>query len=376
MRARGVDVDQLARAAAISNSRLHEMMQGERKPSIVQVQKLASKLAVPPYAFYADKYYPEEDPLLDFRWKDVRQFKPGLLAPQFERFFGLVELIKDINDDVNIDLQSASLEESPEQIAAAMRAKLRLDDIQFTATSASLFYAEFRKRIEELGVFVIHTSLKEHRLRGFALFDNSMINNIIGINTFHQNHASRSFTLAHELAHIMLKNSGVSDTLRVRNDVERFCNRFAISLLAPRRSIVQDFDDFEEFTDYDDAVDVARTLSTKYRISISALLLRAVELGYTRRANFAIWRSNFKNDDWLDAITEIRRRPKDQKPDPGKNAIGRFGLRLSRLLRNGIKSGKISEFDVHEGSGLSLKTINSMLRATDAQIQQAQQEVE
>ncbi|MBK8822349.1 MAG: hypothetical protein IPN58_06970 [Anaerolineales bacterium] len=76
-------------------------------------------------------------------------------------------------------------------------------------------FALLRSRIETAGVFVLligslgshHTAIELEIFRGFALADEFV--SFIILND-HYSHAAWSFTLLHELTHILLGQSGIS----------------------------------------------------------------------------------------------------------------------------------------------------------------------
>lgn len=80
----------------------------------------------------------------------------------------------------------------------------------------------------------------------------------------------RRFTVAHELAHAFFESTGPGCP-RVGEELERICDRFAAALLMPMATIAGELDHWGP----EIVVDLAR----RYGVSLSALLLRADEVG-------------------------------------------------------------------------------------------------
>jgi Zn-dependent peptidase ImmA (M78 family) len=107
---------------------------------------------------------------------------------------------------------------------------ITLED-QANAKDARVFYVLCRKHIEDKGVFVLHDSFPYEDGSGFCL--SHPTHPLIVVNTMQQTRGRRLFTLAHELGHVLMRKSGISDPFVSRNATERLCNRFAASFLVP-----------------------------------------------------------------------------------------------------------------------------------------------
>lgn len=136
------------------------------------------------------------------------------------------------------------------------------------------------ERIEDAGILVMRSSIvgnNTHRkldvdeFRGFALSD--VYAPLIFVNAADAK-AAQMFTLAHELTHIWLGQSGISDVqIRSDNENERFCNLVAAELLVPMV-------EFIALWQHSDDVDIeVQKLAKHFKVSALVLLIRALEAG-------------------------------------------------------------------------------------------------
>lgn len=142
---------------------------------------------------------------------------------------------------------SASIQEAPEAVAQRMREALALStDARQRLSTWTEALRQLIAKAEEAGVMVMVTSVvgsNSHRkldvgeFRGFALADD--LAPLVFLNGA-DSKSAQMFTLAHELAHLWLGASGVSDaeTGRVpEQTIERWCNQVAAELLMPMQAL-------------------------------------------------------------------------------------------------------------------------------------------
>jgi Zn-dependent peptidase ImmA (M78 family)/transcriptional regulator with XRE-family HTH domain len=146
------------------------------------------------------------------------------------------------------------------------------------------FLSRFIQQTENVGVLVMRSSVLRHasirglkvdEFRGFAISD--PVAPLIFINS-RDARAAQIFTLAHELAHIWIEQSGISNpnpTTRLkdlRNPTERFCNEVAAELLIPETSLLGLWNSSET-----EEMNLKR-ISTFHRVSKMVAIIRARDL--------------------------------------------------------------------------------------------------
>ncbi|WP_030382320.1 MULTISPECIES: ImmA/IrrE family metallo-endopeptidase [unclassified Streptomyces] len=178
---------------------------------------------------------------------------------------------------------SARLSNEPTAVAASIRRLLRFeiqDRSSFTTWKEAL--RGLIDRIESAGVLVMvngivgadtHRKLNPREFRGFALTD--AIAPLIFINGA-DTKAAQIFTMVHELAHIFLGESALSDAAlakRTDNDAELWCNRVAAEALVPMADLRREFRG-------DPTLPELSRLARRYRVSTLVVLKRIFDGGF------------------------------------------------------------------------------------------------
>jgi Zn-dependent peptidase ImmA (M78 family) len=128
-----------------------------------------------------------------------------------------------------------------------------------------------------------HRHLYTDEFRGFALCDD--IAPLVFVNAADYK-AAQIFTLAHELAHIWIGKSGVSNqavdyfSRGFDAEAEAFCDRAAAEFLVPAASFVA------EWNRGADPSTELRRLAARFRVSAIVILRRALELDPILKAGF------------------------------------------------------------------------------------------
>ncbi len=221
--------------------------------------------------------------------------------------------------------------------------------------SSDDYYRDLVKRIEAIGVLVMrqanlhhHTRpLKVEEFRGFAITDEYAP--IIFVN-----HAdapgARLFTLIHELAHIWIGQSGLSDAdARTARKEEIFCNAVAAELLVPA-------EEFQRYWRHDvkSWQENLAPLEQHFRVSCWVLARRALTLGFILYEDYAHYIALLKAA-WQEREKRGKgptyyKTKKAQISQPFSRAVveqalsGQLLLREASVLLDNIKPAKITEF--------------------------------
>ena len=181
-------------------------------------------------------------------------------------------------------VSSATVEDQPEQVAGEMRQILGVSVAERrTLSTWTDALRQLVSKAEDAGILVMTSSivgsnsrrtLDAAEFRGFALVDDRAP--LIFMNASGSK-AARMFTVAHELAHIWLGESGVSDPEAgsvPKQGVERWCNRVAAELLMP-------LDALHEAHEPDAPVaDEMQRLAHLFKVSSLVALRRLFDAGF------------------------------------------------------------------------------------------------
>ncbi len=279
--------------------KLTEWEDGELQPTLRQLEDFARAVHVPIGYLFLPTPPDEALPIPDFRTlaeRSVARPSPNLLDTlylcqqrqdwfrDYARLHGLAPL-----DFIG----SARIGDDPIEVAQTMRHTLALsiaERQQLPTWTDAL--GQLVAKAEDAGVLVMassivgsnsHRKLDVEEFRGFALADD--LAPLVFINAA-DSKAAQMFTLAHELAHLWLGESGISDTEAGQlpsQGVERWCNAVAAELLVPMADLRR------EHRPGIPVAEVIQRLARSFKVSTLVALRRLFDAGFLDQAT--LWQS-------------------------------------------------------------------------------------
>lgn len=185
-----------------------------------------------------------------------------------------------------------------------------------------------------------HRKLDPEEFRGFALVDD--LAPLVFINSA-DTKSAQMFTLAHELVHIWLGKSALSDVAPISspsNDVERWCNQVAAELLVPLETVRQ------EYRPGTDLRNELSRLARRFKVSTLVILRRIYDAG---GMSYESLRAAYKQE--LDFLRSLAKGG-GEVPFYRTHAL-RVGRRFSRALVESTAEGRTLYRDAFRMLGIS-----------------------
>jgi Zn-dependent peptidase ImmA (M78 family) len=371
-----VTVADAAKAAGVEVEGLEAWEAGKDAPTISQLRHLAAKYHFPLAVFYLPKPPADFAPLRDFRRlpdADDRSISAHLayhIRNAYERRELALELHNDLREPVRAFRLKASLSDSPEAVGAKMREFLGVsDDAQKKAARQHKSFDFWRRKVEENDVlaFVVsgpHYSVELEEMRGFAIAKSEMP--VLVINGKDYSQGGKSYTLLHELAHVMLGESAITNGelggTAEEQKIERFCDAVSAAVLMPRELMLS-FPQVKPAGERKWNDEDLRQMAEVIGVSREAFLLRLVTL---RRATWDFYnarRAKFKKE-YEDAAAQ--KASAEKKSLPIKRPVMLMswnGRGFTRLVLRGYYDQRITLNDVSSYLGAKLKHIPALERA-------------
>ncbi len=230
---------------------------------------------------------------------------------------------------------SASLQEAPEAVAQRLRQTLGLStEARRQLPTWTDALRQLIAKAEDAGVMVMassvvgsnsHRKLDVEEFRGFALADG--LAPLVFLNGA-DSKAAQMFTLAHELAHVWLNATGVSDTQAGQvpeQQTERWCNQAAAELLMPLEELRASHHRNAPIPD-----EIQR-LAREFKVSTLVALRRLFDAGFLDQAQ--LWQYYREEQERLRTLNE--------RGSGGGDFYRSLGARTSKRFARAIVSSTL-----------------------------------
>jgi Zn-dependent peptidase ImmA (M78 family)/DNA-binding XRE family transcriptional regulator len=249
---------------------------------------------------------------------------------ELEELFPQADLAWDAPADEAFEIHRV---EDAEEAAEALRRlwKLGIDPIPFMA-----------ELLEDRGVKVIALELPENVSGSKAFVQRPEHNDVpvIVVNQGHNGERQR-FTLAHELAHLVLRFGGLSEA-----EQEKAADRFAGAFLVAKDMLLQLMGGNRTAVSIGELADLKKT----FQVSLAALAVRCSQLGILSKAAYGRLWGQIKNSGWNSQASD--------EPNPLPPEVPR---RMERLCMRAVAEGAISDSRAAELLNISVREFDRRL---------------
>ncbi|MDX2048776.1 MAG: XRE family transcriptional regulator [Chitinophagaceae bacterium] len=279
-----MSLEEASAKVSVSSDKLNDWEEGTSQPTIKQAEALAKAYRRPFAIFFLPDIPRDFQPLQDFRRKTAKKLGTAstfIIREIQQKQAWISELYSD-NEEAELPFVGKfSIKSNPQLVAKDILSTLKIDPLNYSTDNP---IKEWITNAEKNGIFIsrtsfIHTRLKldSEELQGFTICDKYAP--FVFLNSDDWN-APQLFTLVHELAHVWIAASGISNEIEPElkhkdklHPIELFCNEVAANTLLPVELMQR-----IEHSTFNSSKSVFN-LSKKLGVSSFAFLYRAYSTG-------------------------------------------------------------------------------------------------
>jgi Zn-dependent peptidase ImmA (M78 family) len=354
----GLDPEIAAHKLNVKTDRLARWESGEDRPTIPQLLKLSEVYKRNPAVFYLPVPPAEALAVHDFR--RLPDAGTAALSSGLRYEIRLATTRREIllnvlgAEALQTRLPQVRVENAdPENVGAAIREYFEIAIAEQKAwRRPDVGFRHWRDALERIGVLVFQTTRVDVReMRGFSLVEARLP--VILLNGGDA-HAGRTFSLLHELCHLILHDGGLCLPGEERHaegtDHEVLCNRVAGAALVPAESllaepVVRRVAGRENWADED-----LGALAREYSVSRETVLRRLLIIGRTterfyreKRRQYAAEAAAREENEGGFVVPQFRQ------------ALNRLGRLYAKGVLESFYDGRVSASDLSRYLGLKLK---------------------
>lgn len=349
--------------------KLQEWLRGESQPTMRQLEDLARATLTPLGFFFLSRPPEEKLPIPFYRTHDskiVKEPSPNLLETvhTMERRQEWMReyLVKSGFDGVPL-VGAGNLKSQPEQAAEQIRKMLDLQNHWASKESTwTAALSALRDKADKAGVLVVvngivgnntHRKLDPSEFRGFVLIDD--LAPLIFINGA-DSKAAQMFTLAHELAHVLLGKSAAFDLremLPASDETELVCNQIAAEFLVPQKELLSIWSGAQK------SGATFEYVARHFKVSQLVSARRALDCKLISKGEFFSFYREYQEQEYAAAGTK-------SGGDFYVNQNQRIGKRFAKAVVRAVREGNLLHREAYHLTGLYGKTFSEYANVVEA----------
>jgi len=364
----GFAVDDAARHIGVSLEKLNAWESGDKLPTMNQLEKIAKFYCHPVITFFMS--FPPVD---ESSFKDFRTIGSHYTLSPSKYFSALKMRIEILHDTLKEIAESERMEKK--DYVGSVNISTPIPDVVDKLNELLAWNNNIRRKFRtprdlfdalrdsalRIGIFVVikgdlgshHSRVSKEEFRGICLADDVVPLIVINPNDYD---IAWAFTLAHELAHILLGDRGISNDM-TGSSIEReaFCNKVAGEFLVPSDILVK----LAQGKNIDR--EFISGLAEDFRVSRYVISRRLLDVRLISKDSFN--RIN-KELDVEFANYQMTKRANQNSVGPDANVVARFriGKPVLNLIINASDDGLISYNQASAALGIKPSRFAAVLK--------------
>ena len=359
----GWKIEEVAKRVNTTAEAVAEFESGKKSPTLKQLKILSASFKRPLASFFLSKPKEEKPLPKDYRMmpgKEGRFEKKTLLAIRRARRLQKLskELAENLNAAMEIRASQAKIGDDPKKLAQHYAKEFGFtEEVRNKFRNPNEFFNFLREAIEDRNALVFQSSMPIEDARGFCLADESPV--VVVVNSKDAIEA-RIFTLAHELGHLLLRESEIGlqeNSLFTKNldAVEKWCNDFASALLLPEETAKNEFALNKQALTESPTL---KKLSRKLKISKAMLLYNMHQLGFISQSQYSAVLDRYKP---IEEGVKTAKKKGGFAQSSDKRCLTEKGQKFVSLVANNVEKGFITHSEALDYLSIKSKNLDKVM---------------
>ena len=256
---------------------------------------------------------------------------------------------------VNIDIAI-----NPDGYAQRLREAMKVDDKKLHSQTDDFGALRFWKDVlTDYGLYISEMGWETESVRAFSIIKKDRT--IVVLST-KENPQPRTFSLFHELCHVLMKQEGICDRHEGADDIEALCNRFAAGFLMPEtsfRTLATEIGIKKNVMPSDDQL---KSLRKFFGTSRLATYRRLYTLGYITKPQYESVQNDYSDSSKL--------------PDKKSGKKSQGGDYYRNMLSSNGKRFTVEAFNAYSNGAIGTRTLSRILNVSVDNLQKFRERVD